>query len=147
MATTIDTPLPESTSPSPDTRPRGESRRRLGGRRRAWFLGAAVVTAAAAVAVVAVTVGGDDDDPPTGVHSEIVENGSIRAIEGSVEDTVDAPARSVDPALAAQTARLEGQADRDEQAAAHGDREPATAVNPNGPGAPASEHSVDGAGG
>jgi hypothetical protein len=149
MATTTPTPLPESIKPSPDAGPRGESRRRLGSR-RAWLVGAAVLTAAAAVVtLVVLTVSGHDDDtaPLTGVHSGLVEHGSIRAIEGSVEDTADVPAHSVDPALAEAAEQYERQTHLEGQAATYGEREPEIAVNPNGPGVPASEHAADGAGG
>ena len=40
-----------------------------------------------ALAVVTLT-GGDETDPVTGAHSGLIEHGSIRSIEGSVEDHV-----------------------------------------------------------
>jgi hypothetical protein len=56
-----------------------------------WAGVVAAVGAAATLAVVTLT--GDSDSRPTN-HSLIVEHGSIRAIEGSVEDTVRSPDRS-----------------------------------------------------
>jgi hypothetical protein len=78
---------------SPVATPREPSPTRLS--RRPPLLGwvAAVAALAAAAALAVVTLTGDSDERPIG-QPLIAEHGSIRSIEGSVEDTIDPPASS-----------------------------------------------------
>jgi hypothetical protein len=91
MATTSHTPLPEVSAPE------APGPRQAGGRfaTRAALSWAAVLAAfAAAVALAVVTLtGSDDTNPVTGDHSGLIEHGSIRSIEGSVEDSLVARGR------------------------------------------------------
>jgi hypothetical protein len=92
MATTTPTPLRESTTPE------APSPRKVRGRfatRGAitWAAVLAAIAAAVALAVATLT-GGDDTSPVTGAHTGLIEHGSIRSIEGAVEDGL------VDPSAA-----------------------------------------------
>jgi hypothetical protein len=88
MATTTPTPLHESTATTEAPGPR-KMRGRFATRRGVftWAAVLAALTAAIARAVVTLT-GGDDAGPLTGAHTGFIEHGSIRSIEGSVEDSV-----------------------------------------------------------
>jgi hypothetical protein len=88
MATTTPTQLPEGdTSASQAPGPGSKARGRFG--TRGVLTWAAVLAAiAAAVALAVVTLTGGDASPVTDAHSGLIEHGSIRSIEGSVEDTV-----------------------------------------------------------
>jgi hypothetical protein len=90
MAITTPTPTTEEIPSSPET-PRKAHRRTVTRVALTWaaVLGAG---AAAAALVAATLLGGDDTAPVTGNNTGLVEHGSIRSHEGSVEGTVDAPA-------------------------------------------------------
>jgi hypothetical protein len=104
MASTTDHDLrTQAQSVSPErsrheqTRPPSTLRRRalywLG-----WAALVAAVTVAAGLAFVTFTGGDDPDTTSVPAHASVVEHGSIRSIEGSVEDTVPAPdASATDP--------------------------------------------------
>jgi hypothetical protein len=76
---TSTTTVPQVRSPERD-RQRGRSRRALLG----W--GAVGVACLAVGALTVATLTGGDDAPPVPAHPGIIENGSPRAIDGSVED-------------------------------------------------------------
>jgi hypothetical protein len=87
MATTTPTPLPEG----PVTAPEGSGPRklrRLPTRRGllSWAGVLAAIAAAVTLAVLTLTGGHDDTNPVVGAHNGLIEHGSIRSIEGSVED-------------------------------------------------------------
>jgi hypothetical protein len=86
MATTIPTARSErDAAPGTDPTDRQRSRPRV----LIWSCVLAA-SAAAAVLTVAVLTGGDEDPAPAGTNSGLIEHGSIRSIEGSVEDRSDA---------------------------------------------------------
>jgi hypothetical protein len=85
---TTTAPPAQSDTPSPapsheQSRPPSTAGRRLG-----WAAVVASLVAAAALAVVVLagTDNASETDPVPGVHSGLIEHGSIRSIEGSVED-------------------------------------------------------------
>jgi hypothetical protein len=86
MATTTPTPLPEGLVTAPEA-PGRRRRRRFPTRRGllSWAGVLAAVAASATLAVVTLT-GNDDTNPNIGAHTGLIEHGSIRSIEGSVED-------------------------------------------------------------
>lgn len=83
MAITTDHPTTTTTLPearSTESPSRGHRRRALLG----W--GAVGVACLAVGALAVATLSGDGDAPPVPAHSGIIQHGSPRAIEGSVED-------------------------------------------------------------
>ena len=98
MAIVTPTPTTERIPSAPET-PRKPHRRVVTRAALTWaaILVAGVVAAALAAATL---LGGDATAPTGGAHTGIAEHGSIRAIEGSVEDTVDPAATGVHAGLA-----------------------------------------------
>jgi hypothetical protein len=97
MAIITPTPTTEGIPSAPET-PRKRHRRVV--TRAALTWAAILVAGVLAAALAAVTLlGGDATAPTGGAHTEIVEHGSIRAIEGSVEETVDPAATGVHTGL------------------------------------------------
>jgi hypothetical protein len=92
MANTTDTPIRNDLTSPPDTQRPHQTQRRYG-TPRGWLTWVGVFAAAAAtVALVVVALSGRDDATTTavvGAHTGLTESGSIRSIEGSVEDTVN----------------------------------------------------------
>jgi hypothetical protein len=86
MATTSHTALPEVSAPEAPGPHKARGRFATRGA-LTWAAVLAAFVAAVALAVVTLT-GGDDTNPVTGAHSGLAEHGSIRSIEGSVEDNV-----------------------------------------------------------
>jgi hypothetical protein len=90
MATTTTTPLRESTAPTREAPSPRKMRRRFATRHGVLTWAAVLAALAAAIALAVVTLtGGDDTSRVTGAHTGLIEHGSIRAHEGSVEDSVD----------------------------------------------------------
>jgi hypothetical protein len=87
MATTTPTPAREGMTPGPETPGLPQKHGRFATHRAAvsWAAVLAALVAAVAFAVVTLT-GGADTGPVTADHSGLIEHGSIRAHEGSVED-------------------------------------------------------------
>jgi hypothetical protein len=165
MARTVqDIKSPEAPPQEPPRTTSRRSRSVLG-----WAGVVVAVVAAAVLAVVTLTP--DGENKPIG-HPGLAEHGSIRAIEGSVEESRDrSPAAGAHSGLAeyGSITAIEGSAPDDrataepcevleravnpngpgalvsEQAVHWVTDEDRSVVNPNGPGARASEHSVDGA--
>jgi hypothetical protein len=92
MATTTPTPLPEGLVSAPEA-PGPRKLRRFPTHRGllTWAGVLAAIAAAVALAVVTLTGGHDDTTPIIGAHTGQIEHGSIRSIEGSVEDSVVDP--------------------------------------------------------
>ena len=97
MATTTPTPLPEGLVSAPEA-PGPRKLRGFPARRGVltWAGVLAAGAAAVALAVVTLTGGHGDTNPNIGAHTGLIEHGSIRSIEGSVEDTVTDPLASGD---------------------------------------------------
>lgn len=88
MATTTPTPLPEGLVTAPEAPGPRKLRRFPPGRGLLGWAGVlAAIAAAVTLAAVALTGGDDDTNPVVGAHTGLVEHGSIRSIEGSVEDS------------------------------------------------------------
>jgi Transposase len=151
MTNTTDTPIRDEFTSSPDTQGPHQTQRGYG-TRRGWLTWVGVLAAAAAaVALVVVALSGRDDgtttavvgahrsltqhgsirsiegsvedtvDPrATGANAGFTEHGSIRSIEGSVEDTIDARATDPDAGRAAQAKQAEREAHVEGQASTHG---------------------------
>jgi hypothetical protein len=91
MATTTPTPLPEDVTSAAEAPGPRKVRGRFATRGAlTWAAVLAAFAATVALAVVTLT-GGDDTNPVTGAHSGLIEHGSIRSIEGSVEDSLVDP--------------------------------------------------------
>jgi hypothetical protein len=87
MATTTPSPLPEDLVTAPKVPGPRNLRRFPPSGLLSWAAILAAIAAAVTLAVVALTGGDDDTNPVVGAHTGLIEHGSIRSIEGSVEDT------------------------------------------------------------
>lgn len=84
----------QSDTPSPAAPSREETHRPSAGRRWLGWAGVVASLAAAATLAVVVLAGGDDAADTNlvpGAHSGLIEHGSIRSIEGTVEDAGPVP--------------------------------------------------------
>jgi hypothetical protein len=79
-------------TPGPETPGLPQKHGRFTTHRAALSWAAVLAALVAAVALAVVTLTGDDDTGPvTGDHTGLIEHGSIRAHEGSVEDNAADP--------------------------------------------------------
>ena len=90
--TTTPTPVGEETPSSEGTRRGDEARRRFAIRPALTWAAILVGLAAAVTLALVALLGPSDAGRVTGDHSGLIEHGSIRAHEGSVEDLFGAPA-------------------------------------------------------
>jgi hypothetical protein len=86
MATTTPTPLPAGSISAPKAPSPRKVRRRISRRGSLTWAGVLAAVAASATLSIVTLTGSDDTNPNIGAHTGLIEHGSIRSFEGSVED-------------------------------------------------------------